>query len=64
MPCPFCQQDNQCRPAGQCWCFQQTIPASMLALLAPQQRDKDCVCQACVQRYLTDEKQFIKSFAR
>ncbi|MGR0278650.1 cysteine-rich CWC family protein [Marinomonas dokdonensis] len=64
MQCPFCSQDNQCSVAGQCWCFQQEIPASLLALLPPEQQDKRCVCQSCVQAYLTDEKQFIKNFAR
>lgn len=49
--CPLCRKDNACGgAAGQpkCWCWDETIPATMIAKLPPEARDQACVCQGCV----------------
>jgi hypothetical protein len=51
--CPLCGQSNQCgAQAGQdsCWCFDLTIPASVLAAVPPEARGAACVCRACASK--------------
>ncbi|MDR7090250.1 MULTISPECIES: cysteine-rich CWC family protein [Cellvibrio] len=55
--CPLCSQPNHCAPAAtgsfvsSCWCKAQTFPPELLAQLAPDQRNKSCICQQCVDRF-------------
>jgi len=57
--CPLCGQPNSCAPAetgsfaGTCWCKSQIFPPELIAQVAPEQRNKSCICQACVTRYRT-----------
>jgi len=55
--CPLCGQPNRCAPAdtgsfaSPCWCKSQTFPPELLAQVAPAERNKSCICQACVNRF-------------
>ncbi|MFP6848732.1 MAG: cysteine-rich CWC family protein [Pseudomonas sp.] len=53
--CPCCGQLNQCAQAtsaaavNQCWCFTVQVDAQQLANLAPEQRNRRCLCPRCAQ---------------
>ncbi|MDO8336251.1 MAG: cysteine-rich CWC family protein [Candidatus Saccharibacteria bacterium] len=55
--CPLCGQPNQCTPAetgsfaSTCWCKAEIFPPGLLALVDPEQRNKSCICQQCVNRF-------------
>ena len=53
--CPLCQQPNQCalsagKSAQNCWCQQQTVPASLLAKIPTHWQGKSCICQHCIDK--------------
>jgi len=48
--CPLCGGTNDCAVAqgrGNCWCFSRPIPDEVLERIAPDARDRACVCTAC-----------------
>ncbi|WP_419811238.1 cysteine-rich CWC family protein [Bacterioplanoides sp.] len=62
--CPLCGEKNQCvmtQPGYQnpkdCWCMQldERIPEELLEQVPARYRGKNCICQACLQRYWSGE---------
>ena len=54
--CPLCGGPNECgRAAGleECWCKTPRIPASVLAQVPAEARDRVCICRACATRALS-----------
>ncbi|BFM48799.1 cysteine-rich CWC family protein [Marinomonas sp. THO17] len=51
--CPFCQQDAACglEKEQACWCFVESIPQQMLALLPIEAQGTACVCHKCIRLY-------------
>ena len=55
--CPLCSQINECKlcslspTKGPCWCEAQEIPAALLARVPEAQRDRACICRACVEKF-------------
>jgi len=53
--CPLCERDNCCglvtAGATGCWCFGEKVPAPLLKQVAPEDRGRRCVCQACVRAH-------------
>ncbi len=51
--CPFCQGEASCglTQSASCWCFSESIPEQMLALLPVEAQGVACICQACIQAY-------------
>lgn len=51
--CPACGQSNRCTLADPrtatrpCWCFSVSIAPERLDALAPELRDKTCLCPRC-----------------
>jgi hypothetical protein len=57
--CPFCLQENQCDVnSSACWCQNENIPASLIALLPTNSLNKDCICVSCLKRYNQDKQKF------
>jgi hypothetical protein len=56
--CPLCERDNCCglvtSGATGCWCFGEKVPASLLQQVAPEDRARRCVCQACIRNHRSD----------
>lgn len=46
--CEACGAEFGCEPAGNCWCFGETIPAETLAEI--QGRYAHCLCPACLRQ--------------
>jgi len=49
--CPLCQQLNHCLASEQCWCTKVTIPDALLAQIPEQDKNKKCLCKACITAY-------------
>ena len=51
--CPLCQQSNRCevQASAGCWCMTTTVPAELLAKTPEKQKNKSCICQACIENY-------------
>ncbi len=51
--CPLCQEANRCdvKSSTACWCMTANVPAELLAQIPEKQRNKSCICQACIERY-------------
>jgi hypothetical protein len=50
--CPLCGKPNECalaRGARSCWCFDEAIPAEVLARVPPEAQGVACVCRACAR---------------
>jgi len=50
--CPLCGRGNACGMAagkGECWCFDATIPAEVLAQIPEAARGVACVCRECAE---------------
>lgn len=48
--CPLCGEPNACGVAqgrSECWCFDEKIPAEVLARLPEEAKGIVCVCRAC-----------------
>jgi hypothetical protein len=58
--CPLCQQQNFCAKSAEqgCWCFSQTIPAALLALVPSETQNTQCICPQCVKYYNDDPVSF------
>ncbi|WP_341706020.1 cysteine-rich CWC family protein [Halopseudomonas sp.] len=57
--CPFCGGSNACAAdSGACWCFSLEVPEALLALVPPAQRNRACICQACIRAFQADPKAF------
>nr|WP_239618554.1 cysteine-rich CWC family protein [Cohnella mopanensis] len=59
--CPLCGEDNHCGnlaglPHGACWCSQIEFPREILKRIPDEQRGKACVCRACVEKFLSDNR--------
>ncbi|MCB9616400.1 MAG: cysteine-rich CWC family protein [Sandaracinus sp.] len=51
--CALCGAQNECgvaAGASHCWCFDVVIPASLLARIPEELRDRACVCPSCIER--------------
>ena len=46
--CQACGVEFGCEPAGDCWCFGETVPAETLAEV--QERYERCLCPACLRQ--------------
>lgn len=46
--CEACGAEFGCEPAGNCWCFGETVPAETLAEI--QRRYTRCLCPACLRQ--------------
>ncbi|MEI6897848.1 MAG: cysteine-rich CWC family protein [Psychromonas sp.] len=62
--CPFCQQENRCNASNisSCWCQNEKIPASLIALLPLTTVNKSCICVSCVTSYKRDKQSFKARF--
>ncbi|WP_414479140.1 cysteine-rich CWC family protein [Reinekea sp.] len=57
--CPLCNAENRCASAltkdaddvSECWCMTVTIPPALLAQVPRAQRNRSCICAACVAAY-------------
>ena len=53
LTCPLCGRPNECAPAQRggfdtpCWCAGVTIDNAAISRLAPDERNKACLCRAC-----------------
>ena len=58
--CPFCKGSNKCQASGNktCWCFNTSIPAELIALIPKKNINKSCICNACVNLFNKNPKQF------
>ena len=62
LSCPLCSADNRCASAlsngaddvSECWCMTVKIPPALLARVPSKQRNRSCICAACVAAYLTN----------
>lgn len=52
--CPICQQVNACGVAGErsCWCMDMKVPAELIAQLPEELQGTQCICQACIKRFM------------
>ncbi|MCJ8319735.1 MAG: cysteine-rich CWC family protein [Colwellia sp.] len=51
--CPVCQNNNNCdvkNNAG-CWCMTIDVPAALIESLKSSDKDKRCICQACIEKF-------------
>jgi hypothetical protein len=51
--CAICGEPNECgmaRGDSDCWCFNTTIPSSVLELVPEQARNVVCVCASCAAK--------------
>jgi hypothetical protein len=52
--CPLCGRQNDCQLCrvdshkGPCWCANMTVPEELLALVAPELKNRACICRQCV----------------
>jgi len=51
--CPICQLNNRCgvNDTTPCWCTLEKVPAELIAQLSDEQKDKVCICQACIKNF-------------
>jgi hypothetical protein len=51
--CPLCKSENSCavNSLSACWCMVAEVPAALLAQLPDKQRNKSCICQACIEAH-------------
>ena len=55
--CPLCGGPNGCAPAASgrfdtpCWCLDLRFPPELLARVPADQRDRACICRACVEAH-------------
>jgi len=55
--CPLCGQPNDCPRCtsavdkNSCWCANVEIPASLLARVPPEFRNRNCICRHCVEKF-------------
>lgn len=54
--CPLCGQSNRCAGNTSCWCFDETFPSGLLALVPDKLQGKACICRACVVRFKETDK--------
>jgi hypothetical protein len=56
--CAICGEPNECgmaRGDSECWCFNTTIPKSVLDLVPEQAQNVVCVCATCAAKGAKDE---------
>ena len=51
--CPLCHRPNGCGIAdfANCWCRSTPVPRELLATLPADQRNRACICRACVEAW-------------
>jgi hypothetical protein len=55
--CPLCGRHNDCQLCGvdshkgPCWCVSVTIPEELRALVAPEQKNRACICRQCIAEF-------------
>lgn len=54
--CPICGQGNRCaiqsgKTLESCWCRNVSFPEEIFDRIPPEQRNKVCICNNCVDRY-------------
>jgi hypothetical protein len=55
--CPLCGGPNDCRLCttaaykGSCWCAAVEFPAELLACVPAEQRNRACICRACMTAF-------------
>lgn len=55
--CPLCKRPNDCQLCvtdghkGPCWCATVTIPEALLARVAPDLKNRACICGQCVAEF-------------
>jgi hypothetical protein len=60
--CPLCARPNDCQLCGvdshkgPCWCASVTVPEELLAQVAPEMKNRACICRQCIGRYWQGRK--------
>jgi hypothetical protein len=51
--CPICQSNNRCDVdnANGCWCMTIEVRTELIESLAVSDKDKRCICQACIEKF-------------
>ncbi len=52
--CVLCGEANECGIAAgntECWCFATPVPRALIERVPESQRNRACICQACVALY-------------
>ena len=51
--CPLCEKANLCDVDNKqgCWCVSAKIPKELLNNLANEEKNKRCICQACIEKF-------------
>jgi hypothetical protein len=55
--CPVCGCPNDCQLSsaglnkGPCWCSSIAVPEGLLAQVAPELKNRACICRICVTEY-------------
>ncbi|RBW43795.1 hypothetical protein DS885_12725 [Psychromonas sp. B3M02] len=58
--CPLCLHQNRCDVSAKqdCWCNKVVVPQGLIDLLAEAVKDKQCICNVCISRYVADPENF------
>ena len=53
LQCPICENQNLCDVNNEngCWCFDQPVPPGLIKSLPSKEKDKRCICQACIEKF-------------
>jgi len=60
--CPLCNQPNLCgvqQGMKRCWCFDEAVPSSLVALLPLAQQGQRCICRTCITSFNANPQAFI-----
>ncbi|MDN2661788.1 cysteine-rich CWC family protein [Psychromonas sp. 14N.309.X.WAT.B.A12] len=62
LTCPLCLQENNCDVTAKqgCWCNKVQIPEALLDLVDAQAKNKHCICNVCISRYIDNPNDFCK----
>jgi len=55
--CPLCSRQNDCQLCGiaghkgPCWCASISVPEALLARVAPELKNRACICRQCIGEF-------------
>jgi hypothetical protein len=61
--CPLCGGPNDCQLCGvgshkgPCWCASIAVPEELLARVAPELKNRACICRQCVAAFLQQRQE-------